>query len=139
MTYEECLTTCEEAVRRYSEMRDSDEEWASLDIQDIRDELGEALVFFGPTLALLRNEMDQAEADRKVYYEKRKLHWKEHFKGERGTASLVESNALIDSKEVIDREIICKDHYHKARILVDRIDQFLNGVASRIKLNEKYD
>ena len=139
MTYQECMETCLVEIKKYHTARrnevDKFDPWI---FQDIRDELSEALVHFGPLYADLRADAEQAENDRKIHYETRKEFWKDHFEGKRGTASLAESKALQDCEDIMKSETEANRKYYQARTLVERIDQVLNGTASRLKLLEKH-
>jgi hypothetical protein len=137
-TYEDCLAQTLSQIKRYSTARRNRSEWDKWEFQDIRDELAEALVFFGPHYADLRAESEQREVDRKLKFEKRRLYWRSYYKGERGTASLAESKALEDCEDELNNEVEANRLYYQARELISRLDQVLNSIASRLKL-DKHD
>lgn len=138
-TYEECLEKTLTHIKRYNTARNNQNEWDKWEFQEIRDDLSESLVFFGPFYSDLRADAEQAEINRKMFYEERKKYWRDKLGGSRGSASLAESNAMIDCKEIYELEIKANREYYKARSLVERIDQVLNSIASRLKILEKHD
>lgn len=138
-TYEECMSHTLVWVKKYATARKEGDEYDKWFFQDVRDELSEALVFFGPHYADLRANAEQAEVDRKNKIEERKEYWRDHYKRQRGTASMVESKAIQDCKVKFDHEVEAKREYYRARIMIERVDQVLNSIASRLKLLEKYD
>lgn len=120
-------------------MRNNRDEWDKWRFQDIRDELGEALVFFGPFLADIRTVAETAELERKKLEAESRAKWTLHYKSARGTAALVAGEVMKDCEEVYRAEIRANNAYYKARELRERVDQVLNGIASRLKILEKYD
>lgn len=137
-TYEDCLTDCLAHVKQYNTAR-KNKQWDYWEFQEIRDNLAESLVFFGPLFADLRADAELAEVKRKQLFEERKLFHREESKGQRITAAEVESKATRDIEAAYKEEIEAKRKYYQARNLVERIDQVLNGIASRLKPLDKYD
>ncbi len=137
--YEDCLAQTLHQVKHYNTLRNNKDLWDKWEFQDIRDELSEALVYFGPFYADLRADAEQRDIDYKIYLEERKNHWRGVYGGVRGTASQVDSNALIDCKQHLKDKTEANRAYYQARALQDRIDQVLNSLASRLKILEKHD
>lgn len=139
MTYEQCLHHALKWIKIYTSARKSNM-WDYMIFQEIRDELSETLVSFGPVYAELRADAELAEDQRKVHYAKRIKFHKEDFGAmKRGSASYAETEALIDCESYYQRENDTKRQYYLARTLIERIDQVLNGIASRLKPLDKYD
>lgn len=137
-SYEDCLSECLSQVKKYHTARRS-KQWDYWEFQEIRDDLSESLVYFGPVYADLRANAELAEVQRKQRFEERKLHHRSEAKGKKITASEIESLATTDIKTDMEKEVEAKREYYKARHLVERIDQVLNGIASRLKPLDKYD
>lgn len=131
-TYERCLEEIHAQIKRYKTARRMMSEDIN-EYQDIRDMLTEALFFFGITYADIRYNAEAAEMKRKLFYIERKVYWKEQHP-ERGLADLIESKTLADSKTVEEEELQAKKQYYKARILMERADQELNSISSKIKI-----
>lgn len=112
---------------------------SSAEIQELRDSLSEALFYFGPVQAQLRANAERAEAEYKSCLKEKTLYWKEKFSSKRGTADMVEAKAVIECKELQDELIAANEDYYLSRSLVDRVDQLLNSISSRIKLVTKHD
>lgn len=135
-TYEDCLLDIMTQVKRYVTYRQRklDDFW---ELQSIRDNMSEALLFFGPFYADIRANAEQAEMDRKMAYNERKMHWKEQYKVDgkipRGSADPIETHVLEDIKEHYQREVDRNREYYKARVLMERADQELNSISSRLK------
>lgn len=132
-TYEQCLAETMTAIKEYQRLRKDKNEWDYWRFQEIRDVLSEAMLNFIPYYADIRAAAEQAEIDRKIYYEERKEYWKEEYKGQRGYASLIESKALQDCKEIYAAEVKANREHYKARYLYERVDQMLNSIAGRCK------
>jgi hypothetical protein len=126
-------------VKRYRTAIKNESEWDYWEFQNIRDELAEALLYFGPHYAKTRQDSELAEVERKALFAERRIHWKEHYKSVRGTASLAEDKATLDCKDIMAAEAKANHLYYQARSIVERVDQVLNGIASRLKPIEKYD
>lgn len=139
MTYEECKRICYRYIKQYSKLRDEYEHLDPEKVQDIRDNLSEALIYFGEEAARLRAEAEDAELEKKRYLAERKEYWREQFDGKRGTASLAESNALQDAMDVSKAEIQANKEYYEAKHLIERVDQLINSIASRMKIISKHD
>lgn len=138
-TYEDCLEQTLKYIKEYNTMRNNRDEWDKWRFQDIRDELGEALVFFGPFLADIRTAAETAELERKEIEAISRGKWTRHYKSARGTAALVAEEVMKECKNASLAEIKANNAYYKARELRERVDQVLNGIASRLKILEKYD
>jgi hypothetical protein len=135
-TYDECLREIMTQVKRYVTYRQQklDDFW---ELQSIRDIMSESLLFFGPFYADLRANAEQAEMERKLAYNDRKTYWKEQFKVDgkipRGSADAIESNVMDDIKDYYQKEVDTNREYYKARVLMERADQELNSISSRLK------
>jgi hypothetical protein len=137
-TYDDCLAQCLKHVKSYHTARKSNQ-WDYWEFQDIRDELGEALVYFNPLFAELRAAAEQAEIDRKHYFAERRKYWRDEAKKNKEPLGAADDNATIDAKPFFDKEVLANKEYYRARGLYERIDQVLNGISSRLKPLDKYD
>jgi len=122
-------------VSKYTEVRDH----GTIDeVQNLRDDMGEQLFWFGPKYATLRADMGRAEARYKRCLAEKTKYWKEELKA-RGNAELIKTNAILDcddlQEEYLDR---CEDFY-LAKSLIERTDQILNSIATRFKLMNKHE
>lgn len=139
LTYDQCLNQCMVQIKLYHTARRSNK-WSYWTFQNIRDELAEILVSFAPHAAELRMKSEEAEYQRKVYYEKQKKHYLDNPpNGGKISISSAENLAMIDLKNHYMRETAARYEWQKARTLMERVDQVINGIATRLKPLDKYD
>lgn len=131
--YEQCLKEIQIQVKRYQTFRRQQSENRS-ELQDIRDHMSESLLLFGPYYAEIRSNAEASEVDRKLAYEEKKSFYRNKYERKRGTADDVESDTMRDMREYYDNELAANKLYYKCRILVERADQELNSISSRLKL-----
>lgn len=136
--YNNAVADIYEQLEIYRNLRENDE-WNLLLFQDVRDELSEALLYYGPLFAEIRAEAEMAENNRRLCLEENKLFWREKLSEERGSVSLAESKALLDCEDSMIEENKKKELYYKAKELMERTDQVLNAISSRIKYLLKYE
>jgi hypothetical protein len=121
------------AIKRYNTARLNRDYWDYWLFQEIRDQLDESMIYFSPIYAEIRANAEQAEIDRKMYYEERSLYWRDNLGGERGSAGKAESKAFVDCKDLYLKESQAKKEYYKARALVEQVNQLSNSISGRTK------
>lgn len=138
----EALDETHEFVKEYNRLRRAERSGEHVDpmrYQDIRDQLSDALYYFGPTYADLKSDADRKKDDADRRYSERFVYWYEHYEGKRGTAELVKHKAKLDCEQALKEY---NDAYRlatKARELLNRVDQVINGTASRLRFQIKHD
>jgi hypothetical protein len=133
-TYAYWIGRISELVTKYKPVRETG---TINDVQELRDDLSEALFWFGPIQAQLRADAERAEAIYKSCIEEKSLYWKEKYSGARGTADMVKSKAVLDCRELQDKLISANEQYYLSKSLLERTDQILNSLSSRIKIVNK--
>lgn len=132
--YKETLETLSNLVKKYPEVRRTG---SPADIQTLRDEISEELFWFGPCYAETRAAAERADANYKTCLEEKKKYWKAKYGGQRGTGVLVETDAYLDCKDLLDELNDRNEDFYLAKSLVERTDQILNSISSRLKLTLK--
>jgi len=123
-------------VKSYKPLR---EHGSQEEIQTLRDEISEVLWYFGPKYAAIRAESERAKSNYESCVEQKKKYWKAKFGEKRGTAELAEINAKEDCEAFLDILNSRNEDFYAARSLIDRTDQILNSVSSRLKLVIKHE
>ena len=134
--YRKWLGEISKLVGTYKPIRETG---SPAEIQELRDSLSEALFYFGPVQAQLRANAERAEAEYKSCLKEKTLYWKEKFSSKRGTADMVEAQAVLECKELQDDLISANEDFYLAKSLLERSDQILNSVSSRLKLVTKHE
>jgi cell division FtsZ-interacting protein ZapD len=140
-TYDQCLKEIDIQVKRYKTFRRNNNE-DKKELQDLRDNIAEALLDFGPYYAQIRSNAEACEVDRKLAYGELKQYAKKKHTGEdgkviRGTADEIEADTLTSLRPYYDKELEANKLYYKCRVLMERVDQELNSISSRLKLLQK--
>lgn len=135
-TYKETLETLSVLVRKYPEVRRTG---SPSDIQSLRDEISEELFWFGPCYAETRAAAERAEADYKACIEEKRKYWRNKFAKERGTAAMVDAEAFLDCRDLQAILINKNEDFYLAKSLIERVDQVLNSISSRLKLVIKHE
>lgn len=129
-----------EWIKKYATLRRKERGGEHVDLsqyQEIREQLGEALFHFGPTVAELKSEVLRTKSDYDLCLAKSFVRLKE--------SSGKESMEVLRNKAKIECEKEMRDYVEayelssKARQVEERVDQVLNGIASRFRVHSKYD
>lgn len=112
-----------------------------IEVQEIRDDLSTALAFFIHTYADLKHESDRLQSKLKIHFAERYTYWIDHYKetGVKKTAEYVKQKAQLDCKELMEQSDAAYAMATKAKGILDRTDQIINGIASRLKFHIKHD
>lgn len=103
-------------------------------IQDVRDELSEALLYFGMTVVDNRMAAEKAKHNKEYCILEKEDEIINSLDGARGAVSKASREAQIHCKELAEKEIAAYSEYHKAKMILDRSDQILNSISSRLKV-----
>lgn len=136
MTYTEALGTLTKLVLSYPQIRQTG---SQEEVQLLRDEISECLFHFGDTYAHIRSAAERAESNYKNCLADKRAYWREKFGEKRGTATLVENEAYLSCKELQDELNDRNEDHYLAKSLLDRADQLLNSISSRLKLTLKHE
>jgi len=136
MKYKDSLVNITGLIGSYKEVR----EIGDVDnIQELRDRLSEELFHFGEEFAQIRANAEKAESDYKMCIEKGMKKWRDEFAGTKVTAATIENHAKIDCETLLDELNERRKEYYLAKELIERTDQVLNSLSSRLKLILKND
>lgn len=128
MTYLTAIQSLTNLVNSYREIR---RRGIPDELQELRDRISEDLFDFGPTYADIRSAAEKAEANYKTCLKE------STFKERTGTKTTVadaETKAFLDCKELHDEWNNKKHDFYLAKSLLERTEQILNSLSSRIKL-----
>lgn len=134
--YTESLKEISKLISTYPEIRRIG---CPEDVQELRDRLSECLFHFGPIYAHIRSQAERADANYKTCLEEKKKYWKAKYGAARGTGVLVETDAYLDCKDMLDILNDRNEDFYLAKSLVERTDQILNSISSRLKLTIKHE
>lgn len=134
MTYTEALTTLTKLILSYPQIRQTG---SQDEIQLLRDEISECLYHFGDTYALIRSESERAESRYKQCCEERKVYWRKKFNNKQ--AGLADMEAVLECNEALEIMHQKNEDFYRAKSLIERVDQVLNSISSRLKLNSKHE
>ena len=132
--YKQALKEITRLVKSYKALR---QDGSTEDIQELRDEISEQLFFFGPEYAEIRSRAEKAESDYKSCLETQKKYWKEKFGEKRGAVGLAENEAAISCNDAMDELNARNRDFYLAKSLMERSDQILNSLSSRLKIINK--
>lgn len=136
MEYKETLKELTELVSSYRTIRTGG---SPEQIQELRDRLSEELFHFGPTYAEIRAASEKAESDYKSCLDEKNKHWKQKFGNKHGTAGLAENEARIECQSLQEALDAKNRDKYLASSLIDRTDQVLHSLSSRIKILSKHE
>lgn len=109
------------------------------EVQQLRDLLSINLYKLSSLEADYRMGADSAENTRKLCVTQAEEKYREEYKNKRGSASLAERKALIECQDSYRDEEAAKGQYYTIKNLVERVDQVINSISSRIKQAIKHD
>lgn len=134
--YTTCLKELTKLISSYPEIRKLGN---MEEVQELRDRISEELFHFGDTYAHIRSAAERAESNYKNCLADKRAYWREKFGEKRGTATLVENEAYLSCKELQDELNDRNEDHYLAKSLLDRADQLLNSISSRLKLTLKHE
>lgn len=134
--YNETLVNITNLVKSYKSIRETG---SILEIQELRDSISEQLFFFGEIYANIRSNAEKADSDYKTCLEEKRRHWKQKLGKERGAAGLAENEAFIECEELMDELNNRNRDFYLAKSLIERSEQILNSLSSRIKIVGKHE
>lgn len=134
--YNETLVNITNLVKSYKDIR---ENGTINDVQTLRDELSEQLFFFGAPFAEIRSAAERADSSYKTCLEESRRKWKNKFGQARGSVGLAENEAFIECEDLLEEVNNKNRDFYLAKSLLDRCDQVLNSISSRLKIIGKYE
>lgn len=134
MTYQEALTSLTRLILSYPQIRQTG---SQEEIQTLRDEISEALYHFGDTYALIRSESERAESSYKMCVESQKVIWRKKFNNK--NVGLADMEATLECDEALEIMHMRNEDFYRAQSLIQRTDQILNSISSRLKLNSRHE
>lgn len=136
MTYQEALTSLTRLITSYPEIR----RVGSLEeLQELRDQISESLFHFGDTYAFIRANSERAESNYKMCIEENKVFRRKQLEGKKGSVTVADSEAILDCREKLEEMHTKNEQYYLAQNLILRVDQVLNSLSSRLKLNSRHE
>ncbi len=136
MTYTEALSTLTKLVLSYPQIRQTG---SQEEVQLLRDEISEALYHFGDTYAYIRSAAERAESNLKNCLNENRKRIKSELGDKKGTVAAVDLEANLSCKELQDELLDRNEDHYLARSLLDRSEQILNAISSRLKLNSRHE
>jgi hypothetical protein len=134
MTYSEALATLTRLIISYPEIRKTG---SLTELQTLRDEISECLFHFGEMYAHIRSAAERGESQYKTCCDERKKHWRQKF-GDR-KAGLADLEAVLECKNDLSTMHDKNEDYYLAQSLINRTDQVLHAISSRIKIIGKHE
>lgn len=134
--YNTCLQEITKLITSYPEIRRIGH---PEEVQELRDRLSEELFHFGSTYAHIRSEAERAESRYKGCLADKTNQFKDQYGNKHGTGSRAEAEALLECEELLEELNNRREDFYLAKELIDRCDQVINSISSRLKLTLKHE
>lgn len=118
-------------LKKYRTARKNDDLYQ---IQDVRDGLSEALLYFGMFVSQLKDKYEVVKIKKSHLIDEFVDEYVKDKSYKRGSKSDAEREARIKYKEMDFKEQDAYSEYYEAKTIIDRADQILNGISSRLKV-----
>lgn len=137
LTIEE-LSQIDEAIKTIEAYKDLELAADPVTVQKFRDDFAEHKRVIGQLHALYEYKKNGAEFNRRISGAKKYLHYRKegNYKGDRMTGNEIESQVLLDVKELKEKEMEFQFLFRKVTNLYNSLGDYQNTAASKIKIEE---
>lgn len=109
------------------------------EMQNIRDDLAWEMFHFGEIYSQIKSDYELADDKYKTCLNQEYLSLKEGKSRTEMTGEIAERRSFVNCGEIRDVMQAKRELYNRARTILERVDQIMNSIASRIGLFKKIE